>query len=515
MVVPTPKASSSARVNRPLDVDIIDINEYLQLVTKPQDLFGDNHLKVRNLSITYIYQHCYGASPPVDWGGKNGTISRLVALFRIPNKKRRQVRRVLMEVWECIQTQTVYDDGRRRKAGRIPMISEGDVDETIIADWMEQGLGFRHTLAMVNQSRIERGLIHVGISALIYAFRRMKPVISKIRKKGQANVNNLAWAKARKNQCKQYLIMLGRITKETLLKEECTYPLPPWYDPDLLPKIDDAQLVWYDEMHIKQKVGLNIHADLQIRFPRNANGDYDSTSSSIAAPAYQAIFKYSQEARFCLGVAKIKQNNGTVKGVRSKVFDYSSKKIISIKEYDKRVKEEIRRVKQLKTTINSRWVSCARLKKSADPRLWEEDGLERIVGVGNTLITGLKKCEVNTVGELKYLAAPRLASLTLAGVKKKALESAIIKCNAALPGSCHINTIDHRQHDNPYQSKYPLDHKERIKQSSALKPFVVITDLVLWIMKESQRLMMGTVHEKDWYFYHDTLSPMTAEDTLK
>ena len=123
------------------------------------------------------------------------------------------------------------------------MIAKGDVDKTIIADWMEQGLGFRNTLAMVNQSRVDRGLTHIGISSLIFAFTRMKPVITKIRKKGQANTNNLAWAKARKNQCKQYLIMLGRITKEDLLIEEKTYPLPPWYDPDLLPKIDNSQLV--------------------------------------------------------------------------------------------------------------------------------------------------------------------------------------------------------------------------------------------------------------------------------
>ena len=107
-----------------------------------------------------------------------------------------------------------------------------------------------------------------------------------------------------------------------------------------------------------------------------------------------------------------------------------------------------------------------------------------------------KNCGVNTIGQLKYLAVPRLESLALAGVKKKALQSAITKCNPALPGSCHINIINHRQHDNPYQSEYPLDHKKRVKQSSALKPFVVITDLVLWIMKEYQRLMMGTVHKK-------------------
>ena len=126
-----------------------------------------------------------------------------------------------------------------------------------------------------------------------------------------------------------------------------------------------------------------------------------------------------------------------------------------------------------------------------------------------------KNCGVNTIGQLKYLAVPRLESLVHERVKKKALASNIAKCSATPPDSSHINTINHRKHDNPYQSKYPLDHKERIKQSSALKPFVVITDLVLWIMKESQRLMMGTVHEKYWYFYHDTLSPMTAEDTLK
>lgn len=51
------------------------------------------------------------------------------------------------------------------------MVTEGDTDEAIIADWMEQGLGFRHILAMVNQSQVERGLIHISISALIFAFR--------------------------------------------------------------------------------------------------------------------------------------------------------------------------------------------------------------------------------------------------------------------------------------------------------------------------------------------------------
>ena len=158
---------------------------------------------------------------------------------------------------------------------------------------------------MVNQHRVEHGKMHIGISAIIFAFRRMNPLVTKIRKRTQASVNQTGWAEARYNQTKQYLVMLGDITKQDLLDEAKTYPLAPCFDPDLLPKIDRTQLVWFDEMHIKQKAGLNIHADLQIRFSRNSDGKYDQSANEFAPPAYQSVFKYTQEARFCLGVAKV------------------------------------------------------------------------------------------------------------------------------------------------------------------------------------------------------------------
>ena len=64
-----------------------------------------------------------------------------------------------------------YDGrGERYKCGRKVIIEVGGLEEQIIADWMEQGLGFRNTLNMVNQSRIDRGLIHVGISCIIGVF---------------------------------------------------------------------------------------------------------------------------------------------------------------------------------------------------------------------------------------------------------------------------------------------------------------------------------------------------------
>ena len=37
-----------------------------------------------------------------------------------------------------------------RLKGRTPLIKRGSVDEGIIADWMEAGLGFGYTAKMVN-----------------------------------------------------------------------------------------------------------------------------------------------------------------------------------------------------------------------------------------------------------------------------------------------------------------------------------------------------------------------------
>ena len=44
-----------------------------------------------------------------------------------------------------------------------------------------------------------------------------------------------------------------------------------------------------------------------------------------------------------------------------------------------------------------------------------------------------------------------------------------------------------------------------------MKSFVLITDYVQWIVTKTKKAFIGTAHENDWYFYHDALSLMTAE----
>ena len=52
--------------------------------------------------------------------------------------------------------------------GRRFLIEPGAVKEHIIATWMGHGLGLWNNLEMVNQSRVDRKLIHCGIFAMKY-----------------------------------------------------------------------------------------------------------------------------------------------------------------------------------------------------------------------------------------------------------------------------------------------------------------------------------------------------------
>ena len=49
----------------------------------------------------------------------------------------------------------------------------------------------------------------------------------------------------------------------------------------------------------------------------------------------RATFKYKQEGRFCLGVAKVESQDGTIIGKRCLVFGYMEKKIVTIDAYKK------------------------------------------------------------------------------------------------------------------------------------------------------------------------------------
>ena len=140
------------------------------------------------------------------------------------------------------------------KPGPSIMIETGSMEEDIVANWMEADLGFRRTTDMVNQHHQDTTKMKLGRNTIMGAFARMKPLVTKIEKIPQGNKNHVAWALARKNQTKQTMIMCGVITIKTLTLE---YPLGilEYFDPSKLPKLKCEQLVWFNEVHMKQHGG--------------------------------------------------------------------------------------------------------------------------------------------------------------------------------------------------------------------------------------------------------------------
>ena len=133
-------------------------------------------------------------SPPSsEWKGRYGTIMDICKYLNILNKKRRRVGLVLSETTKYKQQNIFYTGFTQRDyRGDPPKIKPGSIEDCIIADWMEAELGFRQTPCMVKEHLLDYGLDHVGRNCIMNAFRRMQPIITKVRKWMQGNTNHEA-----------------------------------------------------------------------------------------------------------------------------------------------------------------------------------------------------------------------------------------------------------------------------------------------------------------------------------
>ena len=90
----------------------------------------------------------------------------------------------------------------------------------------------------------------------------------------------------------------------------------------------------------------------------------------------RATFKYEQEGRICLGVAKVEGQDGTIIGKRCTVFDYTEKKIVTINAYKKEMRNELERIRNL-TSPSSPWV-----KKIKTDKIWLCESVGKLKGIG-------------------------------------------------------------------------------------------------------------------------------------
>ena len=342
-----------------------------------------------------IFLNHLGEPPPELWSGKGGTIARLNAIYK--NCSRQRIYRTLHKYWETNSTER-----KKRIYKGEYMVQEGGVSEQLIADCMEDGMGYSMATDLVNEQRTQDGMEKVGQTTVRNTYLRLQPKEEKIVTVSQGSFcAHSNWAKAGFAWCKQLAICFGVLDPYVTLDPPMPPPLvepevpPPrfpltveggiadCFDPDLLTKYNRYQVAFWDECHPKcdlrssdcgRKQNMSVP-----RVKRDSEGKLDKANGTyLNTKPTDTKVKYPKEGRFAFGVAMTKLRDGTVVGRRCKEFCYTEQNIIAHDQWLEKIEQEIRNVKKLiGTDKEDKWIT--------DPgkgKVYADDSVDIIRGIG-------------------------------------------------------------------------------------------------------------------------------------
>ena len=290
----------------------------------------------------------------------------------------------------------------------------------------------------------------------------MRPKIVNISKRKQGSSDpGSNWAQASYAWTQQLLARFGQLERKK------AGPIERKYDPHLQEKLSLHQIVWWDETHRKCLIGgQNPSKTIQMLFPRDKEGKIDVENGEYTKEQKTILnVKYEKECRLGLGVAMVAPlgPDGTILsqvGRRCHPYDYSSKVMISIDDYERLKKIEINRVKSLKGQ-NGYWITCSRDK---DIKYYNDDPVLLLKGVGKKASQLLEEIGIKTIGELKRIKIPIGIDNLPKGLKEAKLtqfrNEALLASNLDDP-----KTIDHWVSSNPYKSKFGADWERHLQDS--------------------------------------------------
>ena len=215
----------------------------------------------------------------------------------------------------------------------------------------------------------------------------------------------------------------------------------------------------------------------------------------------------------------VSENLECYNGKRLPYFCYSGKEILSISKYEKKVIEEIARVKDLKDGTTSGWVISTR---PIDGTIFADECVGIFKSVGK--ITKKKLIDAGFT-KVKQFIFPTLSQQQInneltsisqvTGISISAVRKLHLQAKNAISGP-PPPAINHLKADNPYLSRYGEDEwKEKIKTVSTMTKYCCIKDLVLHIDAATKDAFKGTKYEDSYLIYHDALSTMCDKDCKK
>ena len=484
-------------------------NEDSEDLYLPDKVMNEESVKVCKMhqkisTVAYLFEVKYkGLEEQVlrdSWGGRHGLAIKIKKDMGLKHSQRSDFEPIFLHVIECARS------GKEFKAhevmnhgGREPKIKVDSIQAQIVADAVEMGLSTSRAWHLLNENELDEGREAISLSAVNSLVGKLNPklVHTKKRKQGSKDPNDL-WCRARYLQCKQLLVRFGRLVVPNP---------PPCFDPEVIGQINLSQVVWWDETHRKCTIGgFSASRNISYKFRRDANGKLDAEGEFSSEEVSILNCKYEKEGRFGLGCAVVAPlDTDELVGRVCPAFDYSGKTILSLDDFDKQMRQEFSRVRQLSDKTRT-WITTTR-----DPQdIFSNDSLSVLDKVGKKTEEKLLAAGVSNVGELKKMKQEELKNIK--GISEKNLTFIWTQCQLA-KDECAPPTTDHRKAANPYESKYGPNWMHHLKSSPSFSNYVCITDYINFIITESARIMKGTKHEDDWVFYHDALSLMTAKKT--
>lgn len=216
------------------------------------------------------------------------------------------------------------------------------------------------------------------------------------------------------------------------------------------------------------------------------------------------------QIRLLAGVAKVELLDGTFEGRRCRTFDYSGCWVRTIGEWEKTyVPAQIQAIKSLQR--KGAWVQGARTQADG---LYEQDSVRLLFATKGKKpakkAQTLEAAGVKTCGDLKALNDAEMIFIinNNKGLGKAGMVKLRTRVNEAKPGAYDGSSfVDHTCATDPYLSRYGAEGRDAALAAALRKAGqVCITELVIHMATETERVFKGTKHEKTWLFYHDALT---------
>ena len=213
----------------------------------------------------------------------------------------------------------------------------------------------------------------------------------------------------------------------------------------------------------------------------------------------------------------MKDKDGKEVGKRLLPFDYTGKKLLSIKQYNIMVQQEVNRVKNLPVAdrLKQRW---AGMTQRPTDTIWMEDSLIHLKKIGVSRQTKFESEGIKTINDLAKLDLNSIKDLSKKiRMSLKVLTEYQTQALTAQDGhSPYPLPFDYVEGQaNPYLYRYGAENWEEkiVKVSrSGLTRVRCVTELIKHIDRETKKAYKGTQFEKTYVWAHDALSQMIDDE---